>query len=211
MFRSWREIGRTQRWNATDERDQFPDFVCGALLPEGRWVLDGVGRADSVVISAHDWLFVPPDFTALYTRRPEPLADVARESRHGLVALKAWIALRAVGRAALEARVREHLRLARRFADWVEADPDFELMAPTTMAAVCFRARPAGSSEAELDELNGGLVRRITSTGRVYLTAVQVAGRVGMRIAVGNVLTVESHLADAWTVVHDAFDRTLVD
>ena len=77
--------------------------------------------------------------------------------------------------------------------------------------AVCFRARPAGTSGADLDELNGALVRRITSTGRVYLTEARVGGRIGMRVAVGNVLTAESHLADAWTVVHDAFDRTLVD
>ena len=182
-----------------------------ALLPEGRWVLDGVARADSVVISAHGWLFVPPDLTVLYTRRPELLEDFARHQRHGLGALKAWIALRAAGRAELEARVREHVRLARRFADWVEADPDFELMAPPAMAAVCFRARPAGTSGADLDELNGALVRRITSTGRVYLTEARVGGRVGIRIAVGNVLTAESHLADAWMVVHDAFDRTLVD
>jgi aromatic-L-amino-acid decarboxylase len=182
-----------------------------ALLPEGRWVLDGVGRADSVVIGAHGWLFVPPDLTALFTRRPELLEDIARDERHGLAALKAWIALRAIGRAELEARVREHVRLAHRFAEWVEADPDFELLAPATMATVCFRARPAGTSDTDLDELNGSLVRRITSTGRVYLTEARVGGRIGMRVAVGNVLTAESHLADAWTVVHDAFDRTLVD
>jgi aromatic-L-amino-acid decarboxylase len=181
------------------------------VLPEGRWVLDGVGRADSVVISAHGWLFVPPDFTALYTRRPELLEHVTRDERHGLPALKAWIALRAVGRAELPARVREHVRLARRFADFVEADPDFELMAPPTMAVVCFRARPAAMSDAEVDELNRGLVRQATSTGRVYLTEARVAGRIAMRIAVGNVLTAESHLADTWTVIHDAFDRTLID
>jgi aromatic-L-amino-acid/L-tryptophan decarboxylase len=182
-----------------------------AVLPEGRWVLDGVGRADSVVISAHGWLFVPPDFTALYTRRPELLEHVTRDERHGLPALKAWIALRAVGRAELPARVREHVRLARRFADFVEADPHFELMAPPTMAVVCFRARPAAMSDAEVDELNRGLVRQATSTGRVYLTEARVAGRIAMRIAVGNVLTAESHLADTWTVIHDAFDRTLID
>lgn len=182
-----------------------------AVLPEGRWVLDGVGRADSVVVSPHTWLFVPPDFTVLYTRRPELLEATARANDHGLAALKAWMALRAVGRLGLETRIRDHVRLARRFADWVEADPDFELLAPTTMAVVCFRARPAAMVDAEADQLNRRLVGQLTSTGRVYLTEARVAGRIAMRIAVGNPLTTESHLADAWTLIHDAFDRTLID
>ena len=182
-----------------------------AVLPEGRWVLDGVGRADSVVICAHGWLFVPPDFTALYTRRPELLETVARRERDGVAVLKAWVALRAVGRAELEARIREHVRLARRFADWVAADPDFELTAPTTMAVVCFRARPPGMSDDELNELNRRLVRQVTSGGRAYLTEAHAGGAVAMRIGIANVLTAESHLADAWTLIHDAFDRTLID
>lgn len=182
-----------------------------AVLPEGRWVLDGVGRADSIVVSSHAWLFVPPEFTALYTRRPELLDDPTPTSPHGLHALKAWIALRALGRGALEARIRERVRLARRFADWVEADPDFELLAPTTMAVVCFRARPAGMSDADADELNARLVRQVTSSGRVYLTETRAGRRVAMRVAISNALTAEADLADAWTVIHDAFDRTLVD
>lgn len=181
-----------------------------ALLPEGRWVLDGVGRADSVVVSPHAWLFVPSPLTALYTRRAELLAD-ARPPRCGLPMLSAWIALRAIGRAALEARIREHLRLARRFAEWVKADPDFELMAPPTMAVVCFRARPATMSDAEVDELNRRLVSQVTSGGRAYVTETRVGSAVAMRIAVANILTAESHLADAWALIHDAFDRTLID
>ncbi|HEY7520783.1 MAG TPA: pyridoxal-dependent decarboxylase [Methylomirabilota bacterium] len=182
-----------------------------AVLPEGRWVLDGVGRADSVVVNPSSWLFVPQDFSALYTRRPELLDAPARADRHGLPVLKAWVAMRALGRAGLEARIREHVRLARRFADWIEADPDFELMAPVTMAVVCFRARPAGMSDSQLDELNERLVAHATGSGRVYLTAVRVGGAAAMRVAIGNVMTAESHLADAWAVIHDAFDRTLVD
>jgi aromatic-L-amino-acid decarboxylase len=175
-----------------------------AVLPEGRWVLDGVGRADSVAVTLHD-------LTVLYARRPELLPDAERAEGNGLAGLKAWMTMRALGRAGLEARIREHVRLARRFADWVQADPDFELMAPVTMAVVCFRARPAGIADDEADELNHRLVPRIIATGRLYLTETHVGGGVAMRMAIGNALTTEAHLADAWTVIHDAFDRTLVE
>jgi aromatic-L-amino-acid decarboxylase len=179
-----------------------------ALLAEGRWVLDGVGRADSLVISSQAWLPLPSQLTVLYSRRTELLEC---GEGHGLAALAAWVALRALGRVELEARLREHLRVARRFAEWVEADPDFELMAPVTMPVVCFRARPAGMRDAEADALNEKLAHQLASSGRLYLTAARVGGRIAMRVAIANVLTTESHLADAWTLIHDAFDRTLLD
>jgi aromatic-L-amino-acid decarboxylase len=191
-----------------------------AVLPEGRWVLDGVGRADSVVVNPHKWLFVPLDFSALYTRRPEVLravfslvpeylrgdADHAERNYmdYGIQlgrrfrALKAWLVLRAFGRAGIEARIREHVRLARRFAEWVEADPDFELAAPPTMGVVCFRASPAGRRADDVDALNRRLVEQAIATGRVYLTHTRLGGHVWMRIAVGNVLTTEQHLAEVW-------------
>jgi aromatic-L-amino-acid decarboxylase len=181
-----------------------------AVLPEGRWVMDGVNRADSVVVSPHEWLFVPPDFSALYTRRREMLPALADDARRGFRALKAWMVFRAFGRAGLESRIREHVRLARRFGDWVEADPDFELAAPVTMGVVCFRARPADMVDEEVDALNTRIVAQVTSTGRAYLTHTRLEGRVAMRVAIGNVLTTERHLVEAWTLVHDAFDRLLI-
>ena len=180
-----------------------------SVLPEGRWVFDGVGRADSVVVGSHGWLFVPPDFTVLYTRRPE-LQGMPPDG-HGLAALKAWLVMRALGRTGLEARVREQVRLAQRFAEWVEADPDFELLAPVTTTVVCFRARPPGMADDEADQLNRRLVEELRGSGRVYLGERRVGGGVAMRIAVGSVLTREEHIVDVWTLIHDAFDRTLVD
>jgi aromatic-L-amino-acid decarboxylase len=192
-------------------------------------VLDGVGRADSVVVSPDTGLFVPLDFSALYTRRPEmlravftgapgPLADDADHGRgedgvqrgRRFRALKAWMVMRAFGRAGIEARIREHVRLARRFAEWVEADPDFELAAPVAMGLVCFRANPDGMAPEDVDALNRRLVAHATSTGRVFLTLTLLDDRPVMRIAVGNILTTEQHLAEVWTLVHDALDRELI-
>jgi aromatic-L-amino-acid/L-tryptophan decarboxylase len=180
-----------------------------AVLPEGRWVLDGVGRADSVVISSQAWLPVPTELTALYSGR----AELSRERPTGnaLAALHAWMAMRALGRVDLEVRMRERVRLARRFADWVEADPDFELMAPVTIPIVCFRARPAAMAESDTDALNERLVAQLARSGRVYLTGARLGGHVTIRVAVANILTTEAQLADAWTIIHDVFDRTLLE
>lgn len=122
-------------------------------------------------------------------------------------ALKAWFVIRAFGREGLAARVRESCRLARLVAEWVEADERFELLAPVLMGVVCFRARSlsggAGGdvSDEELDEFNERLLARVNATGAAYLTHTRLRGRIALRIAVGNVLTRERHLARAWELV----------
>lgn len=194
------------------------------LLPEGRWVLDGCERADSLVINPHKWLFVPLDFSVLFTRRaewlrrtfslvPEYLRGDAGSERNGMDygiqlgrrfrALKAWTVFRAFGRSGLEARIREHSRLARLWADWVEREPGWELAVPASMSVVCFRWRPAALPEARLDEYNERLAERVNASGTVYLTHTRLRGRVALRIGLGNILTNERHLRAAWDQIRE--------
>ena len=107
--------------------------------------------------------------------------------------------IRSFGRRGLISRIREHIRLARIFASWLEADPLFEVLAPVTMAVVCFRVLPskAGSSmttEEEVDSFHRQLVEAVRKTGEAYLTHTKLNGRIAIRLAVGNVLTTERHL-----------------
>jgi aromatic-L-amino-acid decarboxylase len=127
-------------------------------------------------------------------------------------ALKAWFVIRAFGREGLAARIREACRLARLVAEWVSADERFELLAPVEMGVVCFRARvlsprtEVNLTDAELDELNEQLLVRINATGATYLTHTRLHGRLALRIAVGNVLTTQKHLAQVWELVCDQLE-----
>ncbi|MEP6692002.1 MAG: aminotransferase class I/II-fold pyridoxal phosphate-dependent enzyme, partial [Gemmatimonadaceae bacterium] len=197
-----------------------------ALLSEEHSVMDGVALADSVVINPHKWMFVPLDFSALYTphrdalRRvfslvPEYLRGDAAETTNATVdymdygvqlgrrfrALKAWMVFRAFGRAGVAARIREHVRLARTWATWVEHDDAFALAAPVRMAVVCFRCAPPGISNAGADRLNESIVEAVNASGDGYLTHTRLRGRVVMRVGIGNVLTTERHLAHVWSRV----------
>lgn len=122
-------------------------------------------------------------------------------------ALKAWFVIRAFGREGLAARIREACRLACLVRDWVNIDERFELLAPVKMGVVCFRARAFSDgvkehfSEAILHQLNEQLLARVNETGAVYLTQTRLNGRLALRIAVGNVLTTEKHLAQAWELI----------
>ena len=140
-----------------------------AVVPEMRHILKGCERADSLVLNPHKWLFTPFDLSVLYCRHldllrrafslvPEYLRTPEQEkvrsgSDYGVQlgrrfrALKLWMIIRYFGHEGLAARIREHCRLARLFASWVEAADDWEMMAPTPFALVCFRACPSIEGE----------------------------------------------------------------
>ncbi len=164
-------------WLHVDAAYAGSAFVC----PEHRWAMEGVERADSLVVNPHKWLFTPVDCSALYTRRPEALRaafsllpeylrtgveDVTNLMDYGPAlgrrfrALKLWTVIRCYGREGLQALIREHVRLAHLFASWVEAEPGWEIAAPYPFSVVCFRRE--GS-----DEENEELMERVNATGEV--------------------------------------------
>ncbi len=195
------------------------------MLPEARALLAGTERAHSVVVNPHKWLFVPLDFSALFTRRPDVLravfaltpeylrGDASNDAAaidymdYGIQlgrrfrALKAWMAFRALGRGGIASRIREHCRLAAHFATLVAHEPHFELAAPQSMAVVCFRYVPSPLDAAETDTLNEAIVEAVNASGAAYLTHTRLRGRVCMRVGIGNVLTTEQHVNAVWSRV----------
>jgi aromatic-L-amino-acid decarboxylase len=195
-----------------------------ALLPEQKWVTAGWSEADSLVVNPHKMLFVPLDFSVLYVRDlerlrrvftlvPEYLRGDTVEAEKNYMdygvqlgrrfrALKAWVVWRAFGREGLAARIRDHLRLARLFADWIGTGKGFELSAPVVMGVVCFRFK-GGGDDQKTDEINREIVERINASGRAYLTQTKLRGRTVMRIGLGNVLTTEQHLRNVWEFIQN--------
>jgi aromatic-L-amino-acid decarboxylase len=194
-----------------------------AMLPECRPRMQGWERADSIVVNPHKWLFVPFDLSAFYCRRMDVLRrtfsivpsfletpDEARGARNlmdtGIQlgrrfrALKLWIVLRHFGAEGLRARLAEHMRLARLFASRVDADPRFERLAPVPFSVVCFRAKPEGMGDDELDRLNLSIVDRVNASGEIFVSHARVAGVIAIRVAIGHVDTTEAHVSRAWAL-----------
>jgi aromatic-L-amino-acid decarboxylase len=194
-----------------------------AAVPEMRWVLAGAERANSLVVNPHKWLFVPMDLSVLFARRPEAIRaafslvpeylrtaedEVAPNlNEYGIAlgrrfrALKLWVVLRTLGTDAIADRLREHLRLARLFRSWVEADPRFEVSAPSPLSVVCFRARFAGLADEEADRGQERLLEAVNRSGQAYLSHTRLFGRTVLRLAIGNFRTEERHVARAWELV----------
>jgi len=123
--------------------------------------------------------------------------------------LKLWIHLRYFGLEGLRRRVKNHLEMAARFAAWIDADPDFERMAPVPFSTVCFRYRPAsligrenepGMAE-KIDDLNVRLMDSINRTGQAFLSHTRVNDRMTIRVAISNLRTEDSDLQLVWQIV----------
>ncbi len=191
-----------------------------AVVPEYRHLLDGVDKADSLVVNPHKWLFTPFDCSAFYVRRPEVLKrafslvpeylvtreqdDVVNYMDYGVQlgrrfrALKLWMVIRAFGTEGLADRLRAHVALAKMFAGWVESSGDWELMAPVPFSLVCFRYAPASMSEEERNARNEVIMHAVNATGDVFLSHTKLNGRFTLRLAIGNIRTEERHIALAW-------------
>jgi len=193
-----------------------------AVVPELRHILAGCERADSLVTNPHKWLFTPFDLSVLYCRHmdllkrafslvPEYLRTPEQEkvrsgSDYGIQlgrrfrALKLWMVMRYFGQEGLAARIREHCRLARLFASWVDESPDWELMAPAPLGLVCFRA---SQGAADLDALNESIMHGVNASGRALLSHTRLNDKLTLRLSIGNIRTTETHVRNVWELLNE--------
>lgn len=192
-----------------------------AIIPEFRHYFRGWERADSIVVNPHKWLFTPFDLSVLYCKKLSDLkaafslvaeylktSDTPRVKNgmdYGIQlgrrfrALKLWFVIRYFGVEGLQARLREHCRLARLFASWVEESENWELLAPVPFGLVCFRACPTGFDD--LDALNEQVMHDINASGDAYLSHTKLNGKFTLRLSVGSIRVEERHIVKAWKLL----------
>ncbi|HEX7068255.1 MAG TPA: pyridoxal-dependent decarboxylase [Candidatus Limnocylindria bacterium] len=213
------EICRVARsWNLWVHVDAA---MAGAamILPECRWMWEGIEDADSMSFNPHKWLGAPFDCSTYFTRHPQHLVNVmGSDSRHlghavpqpksfrdwGIQttrqhrALKLWFLIREQGVVGLQARIRRDLAHARWLAAQIDAAPDWRQLAPCPLQTVCARHEPPGLTGHALDAHTLAWIRRINISGSAYLTPVRLQGRWAARVAFGGEATERHHVAALW-------------
>jgi aromatic-L-amino-acid decarboxylase len=193
-----------------------------AILPEMRDVFSGLELADSMVMNPHKWLLTPVDFSAFFCRRPDVLKqalslipDYLKTPEDGVTnymdyglqlgrrfrSLKLWLVIRHFGVEGLQSVIREHMRLARLFASWVEADPRFEIVAPIPFSTVCFRLKAD-------DAANQALLDRVNASGQIFISDTRLRDRLTLRFTVGNVRSNEEYVRLAWNVMMSSVEAS---
>ena len=194
-----------------------------ALLPEKREMFKGMESVDSFVFNPHKWMLTNFDCSAYFVKDEEMLirtfeihpeylktghdAEVKNYRDWGIQlgrrfrALKLWFVIRSYGLEGLQAMIREHLRLAELFKNWIVEDSRFELMAPVNFSLVCFRYRKEGAGEDEMARLNSKLIERVNASGKVCLTHTTLKGVYTIRMAIGQRTTAEKHVHQVWDLI----------
>ncbi len=196
-----------------------------ALVPEFRWVGDGVEFADSYCTNPHKWMGVNFDCNLYWTADrtallgalsilPEYLRSAAAEA--GAVidyrdwqiplgrrfrALKLWFAIRCDGVASFQQMIRRHVGLTQELATWVEADDRFEIVAPHPLNLLCIAVRAHGAEAANAS--TDALVDAANATGEALFTRTVLDGRSVLRISVGARSTERRHVESAWRLLRE--------
>lgn len=185
----------------------YVDGAIGAsvLLTKYRGLLDGVELADSLSWDAHKWLFQTYScglvlvrderkLLASFSTHPEYLKDLEEGARvtnpwdmgpeltRPARGLKLWFSLQVMGSDALSAAVEHGFDLVHWAQDEMLKNPMIEIVAPAQMAMVNFRYNPQGLSEAEKDELNACISRRMLESGYAGVFTTELKGKKVLRI-----------------------------
>jgi len=196
------------------------------ILPECRWMWDGVEAADSLVLNAHKWLGAAFDCSLYYVRDPEHLVRVMSTNPSYLQsavdsqvknlrdwglplgrrfrALKLWCLIRDQGIAGLQARLRRDLENAQWLVGQVRAAAGWQVLAPVPLQTLCVRHEPAGLAGEALDAHTLAWCDGINRSGQAYLTPALLEGRWMVRVSIGALLTERADVEALWDAMGEA-------
>jgi len=196
------------------------------LLPEMRYMIKGIENVDTFVFNPHKWMFTNFDCTAYFVKDKgaliqtfEILPEYLKTKEGSSVnnyrdwgiqlgrrfrALKLWFVIRSFGVKGLQEKIKTHIDWANEFAGWIEKTKNFELLAPSPLATVCFRLKPeTGLSEDVLNQLNAQFIEAINQTGKIFISHTKLNGKFTLRFVVGQTNTDYHHIEKAWQIIKD--------
>lgn len=198
------------------------------ILPECRWMWDGIEGADSIVVNPHKWLGAAFDCSVYYVRDVQHLVRVMstnpsylQTTADGQVknyrdwglplgrrfrALKLWLLIREQGISGLQNRLRRDLQNAQWLAEKVAGTLSWKVLAPVKLQTVCVRHEPEGLTSEELDRHTLAWVNSLNQSGTTYLTPAILDGRWMVRVSIGAENTEQSHMEALWQEMQKAVE-----
>ena len=201
------------------------------ILPECRFMWDGVEDADSLIVNAHKWLGAVFDCSLYFVRDAEHLVRVMsttpsylQSAADGQVknyrewglplgrrfrALKLWFLIREQGVEGLQARLRRDLDNAAWLAAEVPKSSGWKVLAPVSLQTVCVRHQPAGMIDDDLDRHTQAWAARLNQSGAAYVTPAILDGRWMVRVSIGAELTERRHVEELWAMMQETVATNL--
>lgn len=199
------------------------------ILPECRWMWDGIEGADSLVFNAHKWLGAVFDASMYYVRdvvhlmrvmstNPSYLQSAADAGVKNLRdwgiplgrrfrALKLWFLIREQGVAGLQARLRRDIENAQWLTAQVRSAAGWRLLAPVPIQTLCVRYEPPGLAGEALDRYTLAWTDRINQSGGAYLTPAILDGRWMVRVSIGALTTERADVEALWALMRQEAEQ----
>ena len=198
-----------------------------ALTEEGRGMLSGIERADSLTLDPHKWLFVPFECGCLMVKDASALNDAFRISPEYLKdvepgqeevnfsdrgeqltrysrGLKVWMSVKYFGTDIISAAIQDGMDRARLLQSLVRESSDFEELCPAQFGIYCFRARPSSVNESDLDALNERINARVVAGERYLISSTRLGGKFSLRMCTLGFRTTPDDIRGLFDAIQDA-------
>ena len=181
------------------------------VTDQGKKLLGGIERADSIGLDAHKWFFQPYETGCLLVKDARTLEnalavkhDILQDtiwganhpnfSDHGLQlsrsvrALKIWMSVQTFGMGAFRRAVSNGMELAGRAEEYVRESRTLELLTPVSLGIVCFRINPAhaGLDEEALKKVNQKVLARVFWEDRAFFSSTTLRKTFALRLCIVN-------------------------
>ena len=195
------------------------------ILPENRWMIEGIKNADTLTMNPHKWMFTNFDCSAYFIKDPatlvrtfEILPEYLKTKAEGVNnyrdwglqlgrrfrALKLWWVIRDFGVEGLQKKIRDHIQMTQDLVEKIRESTNFELLAPVPLNTICFRYKPHGINDLEeLNLINENLLEKLNSTGKVYMTHTKLNGVYTIRFVIGQTSVKQKNVSDAWFLIKE--------
>lgn len=194
------------------------------ILPEMRWMSEGVELADTFVFNPHKWMLTNFDCTAYFVKDrealvrtfeilPEYLKTPEKERVNNyrdwgvplgrrFRALKLWFVIRSYGVEGLQKIIRNHIAIATGLEKTISDTHDFEILAPRSVNLLCFRYHPNGVDDlSKLNDLNERLENVLNASGKLFLTHTKLHGAYTLRMVIGQTNVTQADVDSAWALI----------
>ena len=200
----------------------YGGFAC--ITQQGKKILKGIERADSITLDAHKWLFQPyevgclivkdlQNLESVYGMRSDVLQDTVWGKDHPNLAnrgiqlsrtfraFKIWMSVQSLGMKAFRDSVERCFKLAEKAQHYIKNNSSLQLLSPVVLSVVCFRFNPenANLSEAAIETVNRKILVRMFWENDAFMSSTIVDGKFSLRICIVNYTT-------TWKDVEETLD-----
>ena len=200
------------------------------VLPELRYMIEGLENADSYVFNPHKWMFTNFDCSAYFVKDPEALKrsfeilpeylktrpdsivnnyrDWGIQLGRRFRALKLWFVIRSFGVSGIREKIRNHITWAAWLAEKIDCSPHFELIKPQRFGLVCFCFQPDKVSDINtLNSLNQEFLHNLNSSGKMYLSHTKINDKFVLRMVIGQTYTNFEHVRKSWELILNVAEK----